>query len=119
MKVVLATITSILLHVLFGWEWTVLAGVLCGWLVVKRGWLWGLVSVAGGWGLIVLYDYYSAPAPIGRMLDATGQILGNLPGWVVVVLTVLIGGLIGMLGGLAGSQFRQLVFSKRYIENKI
>lgn len=119
MKVVLATVISILLHVVLGWEWTVLAGALCGWLVAGRGWLWGLVSIAAGWGLIVLYDYFTAPASTGRMLEATGQIFGNLPGWVVVVLTILIGGVIGMLGGLAGSQFRQLVYSKRFIENKI
>ncbi len=116
MAIITSIILSILLHVFVGWEWTVLAGVLCGWLMTRQGWLGGAVSVAAGWGIFVLYDYISAPAQIGRMLEATGQIFGNLPGPVVVVLTIFIGGLLGLLGGLVGSRLRQFVESGKPVQ---
>ncbi len=74
------------------------------------------MCVAAGWGLFVLYDYISAPAQTVRMLDATGQIFGNLPGLIVVVLTIFIGGLLGLLGGLVGSQLRQLLQSRKPVQ---
>ena len=70
----------------------------------QKGWLWGFLSVAFGWGVLVLIDYFAAPDPFGRMIDVTGQILGNMPGAMVVVVTLLIGGILGLFGGLIGQQ---------------
>ena len=104
MIVVLCAAISVFLHMVLGWQWTLLAGLLCGVLMPGKGWLWGFVSVALGWGILVLIDYFAAPDPFGRMIDVTGQILGNMPGAMVVVVTLLIGGILGLLGGLIGQQ---------------
>ena len=117
MTIVVCAAISVFVHLVLGWQWTMLAGILCGVLMPARGWLWGFVSVAAGWGVLVLIDYLSAPAPIMRMLDMTGQILGNMPGAMVVALTILIGGILGFLGGLVGGQlsltFPSLQFRKQ------
>ncbi|MFK7847636.1 MAG: hypothetical protein AB8G77_20255 [Rhodothermales bacterium] len=109
MRFIVCTIIAVVLHLLLGWEWTLFAGLLCGMIMPAKSWLWGGFSVATGWGVLILYNYLIASAPLLRMLDVTGQILGNLPGAVVVVVTLLIGGLLGFLGGLIGAQLVQLV----------
>lgn len=93
---------TLFLHTMLGWQWTLLGGVVAGLITVKKGWLWGGVGVAMGWGIVLLSRYVAASGALGRMLDTTGQILGNLPGEVVVVLTLLMGGILGMLGGTLG-----------------
>ncbi len=113
MKVVVCTAIAIFLHMILGWEYTLIAGILCGLMMEFNGWMWGAISVATGWGVLVLINYFAAPEPLVRMLDITGQILGNLPGAVVVVLTLLIGACIGFLGGVIGTQLVQLIPSLR------
>lgn len=75
--------------------------------------------MGAGWAILVLIDYLAAPEPITRMLDITGQILGNLPSPIVVVLTVFIGFVLGSLGGLFGVQLAQLVPALRLFRQPI
>ena len=109
MKIAASIGASVLLHWLLGWPWTILAGVLCGFLVVRRYGLWSSLSVAAGWAIFVIFDYVAAPEATANMLDVTGQILGNLPGFMVVVLTIAIGALLGLLGGLVGRPLARIV----------
>ncbi len=113
MIIVVCTGFAVLLHLVLGWQWTMLAGILCGMMMYRWGGFGGFVSVASGWGILVLINYLAAPEPVGRMLHITGGILGNLPGAAVVVLTLVIGGLIGLIGGLIGIQLARLVPSLR------
>ncbi|MEM8487192.1 MAG: hypothetical protein AAF564_16685 [Bacteroidota bacterium] len=119
MKVIICTAFALLLHLFLGWEWTLLAGVLYGLMTQYNGWLWGGLSVAAGWGLLVLFNFVVASAPVGEMTHVTGQILGNLPGALVVVMTLLIGGLLGILGGLVGTQLAQLVPALRLYKPQV
>ena len=113
MKVIVCIGVAVFIHIVLGWEWTLAAGILCGLMMERRGWLGGAICVASGWGVLVLINYFAAPEPLLRMLDVTGQIMGNLPGAMIVVLTILIGGAIGLLGGLIGTQLVQIVPSLR------
>ncbi len=119
MKVIVCIALALLLHLVLGWEWTLLAGVLSGLMLQHKGWLWGGISVAAGWGLLVAYNFIVAPEPVGEMVDVTGQILGNLPGIVVVGLTVCIGAVLGILGGLLGAQVAQVVPALRLYKPEV
>ena len=109
MKVVLCTAIAVFLHIVLGWQWTILAGILCSMMSAQKGWLKGALCVASGWGILVLFNYLSSPEPVGRMLEFAGSLMGNLPGAAIVVLTLVIGGLLGMFGGMIGTQLVALV----------
>ncbi|HET6566811.1 MAG TPA: hypothetical protein VFG50_02530 [Rhodothermales bacterium] len=108
MKPAISLSLAILLHVFFGWAWTVLAGVLAGMWIPRRGWLVGAAVVALDWLLLVIWNYVVAGHEVSRMLTAVGGIIGNLPGPVVVGVTLLVGALLGMFGGLIGSSITAL-----------
>ena len=97
---------SVVLHVLVGWPWTIAAGLAYGLTGRRLAWLGSAGAVAGGWAVLVFYTLVVAPAETGRMMQTVGGILGNMPGWVVVAATVLMGGLLGLLGGVTGTVIR-------------
>ncbi len=109
MKLLATAILALLLHVLLGWAWTILAGMAVGLWIGRRGWLVGGIGVGLSWLGLVLYNVVVAPGPVGRMAETLGGILGNLPGPLVVALTVLIGGLLGAVGGAVGTQVSLLI----------
>ena len=111
MKILAIAVFALVLHILLGWAWTFLAGVVAGVWVGRRGWLVGGVGVGLGWLVLVMYNIIVASGPVGRMTETLGGILGNLPGFVVLGITVLIGVLLGTVGGGLGTQVRLL--SKR------
>lgn len=104
---------AVLLHVLLGWEWTIVAGVAAGYVYGKRGWLVGAAIVASDWLLLLVFNYFVDARAIGSMTAAMGSILGNMPSFAVVAITLLIGFLIGLVGGAAGTQLRHLVSRRR------
>ena len=99
----LSLAVTVAIHLFLGWEWTILGGILCGWLVSDRAWLKGAIAVGGAWGVQILIDWLAAPGPVGTMLHTVGQILGNMPAALVVGVTIAIGCLLGYFGGLIGS----------------
>lgn len=108
MKIVVTILLALILHLLLGWAWTVVAGVAVGIWKGPRGWLVGGIGVGLSWLGLVVYNYLVAAGPVGRMVDTLGGILGNLPGPVIVALTVLIGVLLGAVGGALGTQINLL-----------
>lgn len=104
MKIFVTFGLSLLLHVLLGWGFTLGAGVVGGFWAVRRGWLVGTLGVGLGWLALLLYNAVVAPEALERMTTTMGGLLGNLPGSVVVGLTLLIGLLLGGLGGAIGTQ---------------
>ena len=81
-----------------------LAGVVAGVWVGRRGWLVGGMGVGLSWLVLILYNYTVAPEPVLRMTETLGGILGNLPGFAIVGVTLLIGVLLGTVGGGLGTQ---------------
>lgn len=109
MKLLATTLLGLVLHLLLGWMWTMLAGMAVGVWIGRRGWFVGGIGVGLSWLGLVLYNFVVAAGPVGRMTDTFGGILGNLPGFVIVVITVLLGVLLGMIGGGLGTQLGLLL----------
>ena len=104
---------SLLLHLLLSWEWTLVAGIVSGFWFVHRGWLYGAAAVGLEWVLVLLYNYAVDARAVGLMTDAMGSILGNLPGFAIVAMTLAIALLLGGLGGAGGTQVRRLIPAKQ------
>jgi hypothetical protein len=109
MKTLAVLIFSIALHLTLGWEWTVLAGLAGGLWAFRGGWRVGALGVLLGWGALVVWNFVVAAEPMGRMVETFGGLMGNVPGWGVVAATLLLGGLLGLLGGAAGTALRGLI----------
>ena len=104
MKIIATFLLSLTLHLTLGWAWTLAAGLAGGFWAVRRGWLVGLLGVGLGWAALVGYNAVVAGPAVRQMTTTVGGLLGNLPGFAVVIATVLIGAVLGALGGAAGTQ---------------
>lgn len=109
LQIVMTALAAFVLHLVLGWAWTLLAGVGAGVWAGRRGWRVGGVAVGLEWLVLVGYNYVVAPAETGAMLETMGGIVGNMPGFAIVAISLLIGVLLGALGGLIGTQLRRLV----------
>ena len=111
MRVLLITILAMVLHILFGWAWTVVAAMAGGiWTAqVRRCMLIGAAGVGLEWAGWVVFSFITAAPATQTMLDTLGGLMGNSPPVVVVGATVCIGVLLGALGGLVGGTIGQLM----------
>lgn len=66
----------------------------------------GFISLFGAWSVQVLYIDISNESILSRRMAA---MIGVDQSWLVILITALIGGLIGGMGTLLGSQIRQLL----------
>ena len=114
MKILGTAVLSIILHLLLGWAWTLLAGIVGGFWAVRRGWLVGTFGVGLAWAALIGYNFAVASGPVTTMTDTMGGIMGDWPGFATVALTLFIGVLLGLLGGAIGGQIR-LFFPKQTI----
>jgi hypothetical protein len=90
------------------WQLVVLAGLLAG-LVVKgwwRGFAVGFVGILLSWIIYVTYMWTTFPT--SRLISTLGDIVG-IPGSILVVLTMLIGSLLGGLGGAIAAALRTMI----------
>lgn len=94
---------SVVVHILVGWGWTFIVAVAAGYILGRSGWMTGALVLAAGWMLLVGYNFRVAPYETGQMLATMGALMGNLPAWLVVCVTLLIGTALGALGGAAGA----------------
>jgi hypothetical protein len=108
MPLLLASILALILHVLLGWQWSLGGGVVAGLMARRAGWAVGMTAVALAWTALVLYNFAAAPAEIARLLEIASGIFGNIPPFSLVVITILLGALLGLLGGIFGTLLRRL-----------
>lgn len=108
MVIIIVALLSVVLHVSIGWEATMLAGILGGVWGHDR-WPKAAAGVLLGWILLVLYTPIVAPAAFRVLLDTLSAFGGNIPGAVVVGLTVFLGGVLGGVGAGIGRVFRLIV----------
>lgn len=86
----------------------ILAGVVAG-VFVKRGWLSfliGFASVTLAWG--IYFIVFALTTPLAAFLDLIGSMTG-IPGSILLILALLLGGLMGGSGALVGAYANQLV----------
>lgn len=101
------------LHLVLGWEWTAAAGFVAGSWMPHRAWLFGAAVVGLDYLVFVLFSVLNNASAVGAMAETMGGLLGNMPSFIVVALTVLIGALIGALSAAAGSQLRRVADRRR------
>ncbi|MFC2085840.1 hypothetical protein ACFLRO_01365 [Bacteroidota bacterium] len=109
----IASALALALHVLLGWQWSIIGGVAAGLGTKRFGWAAGMISVSIAWLVLVAYNFSVAPAEMARFVAITSRLFGNLPGPLLVVMTISLGGLLGLLGGIIGGLIRSLVLSLR------
>lgn len=115
-SILLSGALSVLLHVTLGWESTLLAGIVGGFLSPRRYGLAGSAGVALGWTVLVGYTAAVAPASFRVFLGTMEAFVGTFPGEAVVGLTVFIGAVLGALGGGIGALLRLNVEEARAAE---
>lgn len=106
-------VSAVVIHLLLGWAWTLLVGLAAGLLFGRHGWLHGALVVGADWLALIVYNYLVDARAVRVMTDTMGGILGNLPSFAIVAITVFIGTLLGLIGGAAGTQLRLLVVDGR------
>lgn len=99
---------ALMLHLFLGWQWTLLAGVVYGFYARRLGALLSSLACGLSWAQLVLWNLAVAPFETGNLTEAVGGLLGNIPSWAVVAVTILIGMLCGLLGALIGRRIRLL-----------
>ena len=113
MILLLAAILSLVFHVLLGWQWALVGGVVAGLGSTRLGWVVGTIAVALSWTVLVIYNFAVAPAEMARFIEITSGLFGNMPGAMLVVTTISLGAVLGLLGGVIGSITRSLALSFR------
>ncbi|NBC18240.1 MAG: hypothetical protein GVY18_13095 [Bacteroidetes bacterium] len=113
MTILVTAALALGLHLLFGWPWTIAAGVVGGLWVGAGGWRVGALGVGLDWAALIVYNYVVAPEPVATMTETVGGILGNMPGAAVVACTLFIGLALGALGGAFGAHVRRALDHQR------
>ncbi len=108
MIILLTAALALILHLLLGWPWVVLAGIVAGVLKGRWGGLHGALGVGLSWGMLLMQRLLETPAETGRLLGIMGDLFQG-SSFFVIGLSLCIGLLIGALGGVIGTQLRLLV----------
>ncbi|MCY3594461.1 MAG: hypothetical protein OXI05_08455 [Bacteroidota bacterium] len=101
--------TAIILHLILGWAWSIGGGIAAGMYCRRRAWLAGGIAVGLGWTLFVAHAFIVAPEPTLRLLAIMGAMFGGLPGALIPVVTVFVGGLLGVAGGTLGASMNPVL----------
>ena len=100
---IIGVATAIVLHFFLGWQFSVIGAMVAGFFSTGSSWKAGMMALGTAWGLLVLYNFMVAPSESITFIELVGALFGGMPGFVVVVLTVAIGMVLGAAGGWAGS----------------
>ena len=103
-----STAVGLVAHVLLGWQFTILGGVVAGFHSSPHHWLNGMLAGALAWMSLVAYNLSVARKPTEVMLTSMGAIFGGLPGWGLLILTICLGALLGAAGVWPGIVLRRL-----------
>lgn len=107
--VLAGSLLALVLHVGLGWGWGVLAGAVVGAVISSRGWLYGGLALAVEWAGLVIWNMVVAGGPTLRMAAVMGELIGVVPGWLFILMTLSAGFGLGAVGGLGGQQLRLTV----------
>ena len=117
MKTLVTAGLALVLHLLLGWAWTLAAALAGGVWAGRRGWLVGALGVGLDWLVLIAYNFVVAPEPVQTMTETVGDLLGNMPGPLIVASTLFLGLLLGAVGGAGGTQVRRLLDAWRRSES--
>jgi len=101
-------VAALVLHVVLGWAWSVLASVGGGYFSGRRGWLVGGAALLVSWSAITWFRFLQAPAEVSEMARVVAGLAGGVPAFTTYLLTMFIGTLLGVAGGFLGSSIAEV-----------
>ncbi len=81
-----------------------MGAIIAGVWYTERPVLGGMSTLVLSWGGMMAYTAFIAPAETVNMLQTMGSLLGDIPGSLIVVITLLIAAVLGGLGGWIGKK---------------
>jgi hypothetical protein len=91
-----------------------LAGFIGG-IFVKKGWhsfIIGFLSIASAWEIyFIIFSFVSGK--MDDLLVIVGNLIG-IQGGIILMLTIIIGGLLGGVGALVGAYITQIILGDKY-----
>ena len=109
MRFLIPVAVTLVIHLVLGWRWDLLGGVVAGWMWIDGGWWRGAASVGAVWLGLVMYTLIVATGPTLELHSVLAGMAGDMPSWSVPLIVVLIGILIGAVGGSIGTRLRILM----------
>ncbi len=114
-SVVVVLCLTMLLTLVPVWQLVIIPGIIAGMLnkSLKYGVLSGFIGVTLSWGIYILVGMITRNAYI--ILDQFGALIfGEVFGWLILILIILIASTFGAMGGGIGNGFMTLI--NTYIE---
>ena len=103
---------ALLLHIGVGWMLSSAGAVLAGLLVASayggrpsaaaKAILTGVITMIVAWGSVVIYNFVRVPEETAEMARIVAALLGDLPAFVTITVTLSVAGLLGAAGGYLG-----------------
>ena len=75
-------------HYVFGWQFSILGAFVAGYLATNHPIRSGMLTMVISWGVLIVYNIAVAPTENAEMLRVMGVILGDLPAFVPVAITL-------------------------------
>jgi len=106
-----------LLDLTGAWYLMLVAGAVCGFLAKQgfKSFIAGFAGVVVAWG--IYFIDYAIESSFVKFLDLIGTAI-DIPGAVLVIVALLIGGALGGTGALVGAFTTQLILGDRYKERR-
>jgi hypothetical protein len=118
MSIFIAILLAGILSLIPLWQLVIIAGIFAGFLnkSMKRGTLSGAIGVFIFWLIFIVFhivaiNAYSLLDQFGALLISTGF------GWLILIIILLVGTLLGALGGTIGSGLLMLLKGTESSEN--
>ncbi|MHA1271651.1 MAG: hypothetical protein ACTSPY_17800 [Candidatus Helarchaeota archaeon] len=89
------------------------AGAFAG-ILIKKGWISfviGFIGISLAWG--VYFIIFSVIGPLDLLLSIIGSLIG-IPGFLLIIIAILIGGLLGGFGAMIGGFIMQMVLGEDF-----
>lgn len=112
MKTIVSAVLAGLLLYALPWGWSAAAGIVAGLWSLRGGWLSGGLAVGAAWAGFVVWNHLIAPAEVGNLMGVVGAFAG-VPGWLLPVVAVVFGFVLGASGGFLGSSLSMLLVRPR------
>ena len=106
LSLVVGLVVALTLHIFFGWMWGLAGSLVAGFLANKKPAVNGALTLMGAWGILIGWNMAVAPAENLNMMDTMGNLLGEMPGFVIPLSTLLIAGLLGLVAGALGASLK-------------
>jgi len=93
-------------HIVLGWEYGVVGAIFVGWAAENGGFKLGAMTMGISWSILIGYNFIIAGPESVKMIKVMASIMGDLPGFATIVITLGVSLVLGGIGGLSGAAFK-------------